>query len=229
MFNSNGLTGAEPPSTLQLLRSTVLALLAAIVILVTIVLPSEYGIDPTGVGQILGLKEMGEIKTQLAEEAEADQQQAPIAAPSAAPAPTSPAAIPAPKAPAAKPVPAAPAVKTAPAAAPRPAPPVAVWKDEMTFTLKPGQGAEIKLIMKKGAVAEFDWVVQGGVANYDLHGDGGGKSITYKKGRDVPGHKGELTADFTGNHGWFWRNRDKQDITIILRARGDYSEMKRVI
>ena len=34
--------------------------------------PSEYGIDPTGLGGLLGLAEMGEIKSQLAEEAEAD-------------------------------------------------------------------------------------------------------------------------------------------------------------
>ena len=33
------------------------------------VLPAEYGIDPTGVGRALGLTQMGEIKVQLAEEA----------------------------------------------------------------------------------------------------------------------------------------------------------------
>jgi hypothetical protein len=36
-------------------------------------MPSEYGIDPTGVGRLLGLKQMGEIKTQLAEEAATDK------------------------------------------------------------------------------------------------------------------------------------------------------------
>ena len=41
-------------------------------ILIAIVLPSEYAIDPTGIGRALGLTEMGEIKTQLAEEAAAD-------------------------------------------------------------------------------------------------------------------------------------------------------------
>lgn len=25
---------------------------------------------------------------------------------------------------------------------------------------------------------------------------------------------------------WFWRNRDKQDVTVTLYARGDYNEMK---
>ncbi|WP_241427577.1 HupE/UreJ family protein [Fertoeibacter niger] len=41
----------------------------------------------------------------------------------------------------------------------------------------------------------------------DTHGDGSGNSISYEKGRAVPADAGELTAAFTGNHGWFWRNR----------------------
>ena len=72
MFNSQAPAPGDLPSSKQLVKSTVIAAAAAAVILVTIVLPSEYGIDPTGTGQVLGLTEMGEIKTQLAEEAEAD-------------------------------------------------------------------------------------------------------------------------------------------------------------
>jgi hypothetical protein len=40
------------------------------ILLVTCVLPAEYGIDPTGVGRVLGLTQMGEVKMMLAEEAE---------------------------------------------------------------------------------------------------------------------------------------------------------------
>lgn len=63
MFNSQAPAPEDLPSSGQLLRSTVVA--AAAAILVTVVLPSEYGIDPTGVGSALGLTEMGEIKIQL--------------------------------------------------------------------------------------------------------------------------------------------------------------------
>lgn len=62
----------EPPSSRKLLRSTLLALAVATLLLVTVVLPAEYGIDPTGTGSILGLTRMGEIKTRLAKEAAAD-------------------------------------------------------------------------------------------------------------------------------------------------------------
>ena len=71
MYNSKPLN-TDLPSSRQLLRSTIIAFIVAVVLLVTVVLPSEYAIDPTGVGRMLGLTEMGEIKGQLAEEAAAD-------------------------------------------------------------------------------------------------------------------------------------------------------------
>lgn len=72
MYNVSKPTIDDLPTSKQLLRSTFIALVAAIAILVAIVLPSEYAIDPTGIGRALGLTEMGEIKKQLAEEAAAD-------------------------------------------------------------------------------------------------------------------------------------------------------------
>lgn len=64
---------SQLPTTTQLNRATGLAALIAGVILVTTVLPAEYGIDPTGIGQMLGLKEMGDVKeaAHLAEDAPA--------------------------------------------------------------------------------------------------------------------------------------------------------------
>ena len=72
-------TSVELPSSQQLLKSTCTAIVTAAVLLVTVVLPSEYAIDPTGIGRALGLSEMGEIKTQLAAEAEADLAATPAA------------------------------------------------------------------------------------------------------------------------------------------------------
>jgi hypothetical protein len=66
------LPSIEPASPRKLLRSTLIALAVAIFLLVTVVLPAEYGIDPTGAGRVLGLTRMGEIKTRLAKEAAAD-------------------------------------------------------------------------------------------------------------------------------------------------------------
>ncbi len=61
------------PGSRQLWRSTLIAALVAGALLVTVVLPAEYGIDPTRVGRVLGLTQMGEIKVRLAREAAADE------------------------------------------------------------------------------------------------------------------------------------------------------------
>ena len=60
---------AVAPTSRQLIRSTILAVVVAALLLVTCVLPAEYGVDPTGVGRLLGLTQMGEVKMALAEEA----------------------------------------------------------------------------------------------------------------------------------------------------------------
>ena len=215
MYNTPKPSVEDLPTSSQLIRSTGIAIAAAAVILVTVVMPAEYNVDPTGVGGVLGLTEMGEIKAQLAEEAEADrlmlEQEA--AEPQSSLSPgvldaifglfvgTAHA-------------------QDAPAAAP-------VWTDEITLTLEPGQGTEIKLVMQEGAVAQYDWAVTGGAVNFDTHGDGGGNEISYEKGRAVEADAGDLTAAFTGNHGWFWRNRGDAPVSMILRVAGAYTEVKR--
>ena len=53
----------------SLRRVSLMALAVAVVITVTVVLPAEYAIDPTGVGSRLGLTQMGRLKLELAKEA----------------------------------------------------------------------------------------------------------------------------------------------------------------
>ncbi len=209
MYNANKPTPEELPTSAQLLRSTLIAAAAAGALLVTVVLPAEYGVDPTRVGRILGLTTMGEIKSQLAEEAEMDAQ-APAASDQRSSLSDGILGF---------------FVGTAQAQEAGEA-----WSDEISFTLAPGEGAEWKLVMEEGAVAEYAWEAEGGVVNYDLHGDGDGdgdgQSVSYEKGRGQPADEGEVTAAFAGNHGWFWRNRDRGEVTVTLRLRGDYSELK---
>jgi hypothetical protein len=126
---------------------------------------------------------------------------------------------------------AAPDAQTAPAAADPVEAAVAEaatpeWRDEVSYTLNPGEGIEVKLAMEEGQVTRFFWTANGSVVNFDLHGDGGGQSISYEQGRAVPEASGDLTAAFTGNHGWFWRNRTEAPVTVTLRTSGDYAEMR---
>lgn len=227
-----------------LIRATLGSAAAALAILILFWLPSEYGVDPTGLGRAMGLTQMGEIKQHLY--AEAANEDAVLAAQAAAakvsadpallarigalekqvagiaaalrttPARPTAAAIVSP--------PVASPAAAAAAAAPKPTPPK--WRDEVRYTLEPTKGIEIKLVMAKGARAEFEWTANGSALNYDTHGDGGGQKISYEKGRGVPKQSGDLVAAFDGNHGWFWRNRTKAPVTLTLRTRGDYSRMK---
>lgn len=100
------------------------------------------------------------------------------------------------------------------------------WRDEVSYTLAPGEGIEVKLAMQEGQTARFFWTANGAVVNYDTHGDGSGQKVSYEQGRGVPEQEGELTAAFTGNHGWFWRNRTDAPVTVTLRTAGDYAELK---
>ncbi|MDU8928854.1 transmembrane anchor protein [Alisedimentitalea sp. MJ-SS2] len=204
MFNSKKPSLEELPTSAQLLKSTIIAAVSAVVILVTVVLPAEYGIDATGIGRALGLAEMGEIKSELAAEAEADRQ-----------------------------------METADDkqssllgdilgvfVGSAHAQEAEAWRDEVTFTLEPGASAEWKLVMTEGRVAQYRMIVDGGRVNFDLHGHGSGQSVTYEKGRGSTGSEGEILAGFDGEHGWFWRNRDKVNVTVTVQVRGEYAEFK---
>ena len=204
MYNTDLPNRAELPSSKKLLISTLIAIIVAAILLVTVVLPSEYGIDPTRIGSIFGLTQMGETKMRLAEEAKKDREAQPVQTTKVETKPTAPIA------------------QTETIASAK--------NDEMTVTLKPGEGVEIKLEMLKGAKAKFDWKATGGVVNYDLHGDGANKAfISYKKGTSVDSDSGEFAADFDGSHGWFWRNRTSSDVTITIKTNGEYKNIKRVV
>lgn len=225
MFNTKLPTLNELPSTAQLLRSTIIAAIIACVLLVTVVMPSEYAIDPTGVGRALGLTQMGEVKIQLAEEARADEAAAqtptPLPAENIAAAPAVPATTPATPA------------EVIPAPEQPAAPEQAALQHEMSITLSPNQGAEVKLEMKQGAKVNYSWTANGGVVNYDTHGDPYNAPRDfyhgYGKGRSTPEDTGVLEAAFDGKHGWFWRNRTSKPVTVTLRTQGDYISIKRVI
>lgn len=207
----------ELPSTRKLVRSTIIAAAIAVAILVAVVLPAEYGVDPTGVGRVLGLTGMGEIKSSLAKEAAlAEQQEARTAS-------ATPAMTPA-TAPTAATNTATPATSTAAAGA-------ASKTDETRIALNPGQGREIKLVMREGARVQYSWSTDRGVVNYDTHADSVNPRRDYHgyaKGVGVASDSGELAAAFDGSHGWFWRNRGKEPLTVTLKTTGEYSALKEV-
>lgn len=207
MYNTNGPSNAELPSTGRLVKSTILAALVAVAILVTAVLPAEYGVDPTGIGHVLGLKKMGEIKMSLAKEAAAERNQDTVISK--------------------QPVAATKEKVVLPASEPV-VPEVTFLNHEMKVTLVPDEGTEIKVTMAKGGKVQYTWWTDGGRANFDVHGDSKELDInyhSYSKGSEQKS-TGVLEAAFDGSHGWFWRNRTSKTITITLQTNGEYSNIK---
>lgn len=121
------------PTLPQLARATAIAVAASAAILVGAVLPAEYGIDPTGVGQALGLTAMNG-----GAQAQAEAVPAPAAATDAGPL----------------------AKTDAP-----------YRSDQLSVTLKPGEGAEIKAQMRKGERFVYSWTSEGGAVKSDMHGE----------------------------------------------------------
>jgi hypothetical protein len=192
MYNTDLPSRAELPSAGKLMRSTVVAALIAMALLVTTVLPAEYGIDPTGIGRVLGLTQMGKIKVFMSTVAEPERD----------------------------------------ASTPQEQQ-VSGQQHAMTVLLKPGKAAEIKLTMRKGAAVQYEWTAQGGVVDYDGHGDPidmpKGFYHGYGKGRGAASDTGTLQAAFDGTHGWFWRNRTQSEVIVTLKTNGDYKKIKRVL
>jgi hypothetical protein len=212
MHNTNIPPKSQLPSKKKLIRSTILAAFTAGVLLITIVMPAEYGVDPTGFGQASGLKAMGEIKRSLAQEASAEQMAAEAGAVTA---------------PTAEGQASVSLDAIVPASADKPAD---TYRDTMTVTLAPNEGAEIKVDMAKGETTSYVWWTDGGKANFDVHADSKALAIdyhNYSKGSEQR-KEGEITAAFDGSHGWFWRNRTRETLTVTLQTDGDYSAIKRV-
>jgi hypothetical protein len=187
-------------SSKKLLASTGVALAAAGVLLVTAVLPAEYGIDPIGVGAALGIKGMS---------AEADEE----------------------------PVDASIASEPAAEQTEEMGESSAVWKsaaayrsDELSLTLAPNEGAEIKALMKTGERFVFSWEATG-LVNFDMHGEvAGAKSnefTSHWKGRQEQSGHGAFVAPFDGTHGWYWRNRGVKPVTVVVKTSGFYEKLYR--
>lgn len=180
------------PSLPQLGKATAIAAAVAALILVTAVLPAEYGIDPSGIGKALGLAQMNSGAKKPAE-------LAPATAVGTA----------------------ATLVKTD----------QALRNDEMTLTLQPGEGAEVKAQIRKGQQFVFSWTTDGGQVKSDMHGEPlnakPNEFTTYWKVPQQSSAQGVFVAPFDGIHGWFWRNKGDKPVTIKVKVSGFHEKLYR--
>lgn len=225
----------------SLLISTFSAISLAAIILLTVVWPAEYGIDPTGIGKALGV-------TALAPQQQIDQveeiyvenealipvetgkheaTQQPVVAAIAPPDPeaTIIVQIREPETPKIainnKTI-----VKTKPkASTAEPKKVSSKWLNTVVIIVPAGLGLEYKFTMKKNAKLIYSWASNGTKLYYDFHGEPSGDKTGYFKSYQIKtanSSKGELIAPFTGVHGWYWENNTKSAVKVTLKTKGKY-------
>lgn len=200
-----------PPSGARLVKATAVAAAVAAVLLITIVLPAEYGVDPTGVGGALGLNVL----------AEADE--------------STPAAVaPQPAAPSTNTDRADTALEARAVAAFGRDPGQAfdagavseragtLREHEFIVELQPGKGAEVKARLAAGEGLVYAWSATGDVA-LDMHGeapDANGTWTTYAAAPSQRAASGTFIAPFDGAHGWYWKNEGDVPVSVTIKTIG---------
>ncbi len=183
-------------------KAAMWAMVIAAALLVTVVMPAEYGIDWTGTGRLLGLTKMGEQKVAAEKAVE----------------------LPAPAVPTAAKGTAAPARYAA--ASTRP-----LRVDSIVVTLPPKGEVEYKTVLGEGESLVYEWDAGAAAVNFDFHGEPAagpqGAFLSFDKGTGAKG-AGTLTAPFAGTHGWYWQNPTAATVVIKLKASGFHSELKRM-
>lgn len=199
-------------STATLVKASIGASVIAALVLITAILPAEYNIDPTGIGQKLGLTKLartasaavapsdGEAlvsddNTQMSETViDFGQSATPANAPS-----------------------------VAEIAAKRQTP--GVRSDTVKIDIPPGKGLEYKLLMDEFVHLEYEWSTDGEALYFDFHGEPKGDTTGYFESFAITTSdkmKGSLNTPFAGSHGWYWKNKTDAVITVTLSTTGDY-------
>ena len=168
----------ELPGLRQLQLASIAAIVVVALLLVTVILPAERGIDVTGIGSKLNLTRIGLLKTAMS---------APEAPHSGRP----------------------------------------QNSNEMSITIAAGQGMEIKMNMQKGFEATYSWQASGELF-HDTHGDiydNEDVFISYSSAESVSSDSGTIIAPFGGTHGWYWKNRGDEPVTVTVKTQGEYLEI----
>ncbi len=168
---------ATLPTLGQLHRASAGAIVMGAVLAVTTILPAEWGIDPTGVGNALGLTAMGRLKTADAAPASVSED-------------------------------------------------YARRSDTVVLTLRPNEGTEVKASLRKGDTLDYSWKTSGGEPLFfDFHG------VPARAASDVftsfekatrEADEGTFEAPFEGTHGWYWKNKTTEPVSLTVTVDGVY-------
>lgn len=201
---------AESPthSATRALRGLVVAIVVALALLFTVVLPAERGFDPTGIGRKLGLMAMSDQRAaataSISDVIGGNDNLKATGASAMDP-------LPLPN----------PAVSQLEAAAPH--------TETIEVTLGFDEKTEIKAQLDKAKVIVYDWSVEGGQVYVDFHGHDPSKGdaywVRYEEADGITHRSGSLVAPFSGEHGWYWLNVSDKPVKIRLTVTGYQNKM----
>lgn len=187
------------PSLPQLWKATGVALLMALTILITAVLPAEHGIDPTGIGRKLGLGKLAASTTldpvavtplPLANASDASATPAQSVVKSSVPFRSGEMALTLPPGEGAE-------IKAV------------MEKGDQFFFAWHAEGK-----------VDFDMHGEARNARSD-------EFTSYWKGTMQTDGHGSFTALFDGTHGWYWHNWGNQPVTVRVKVSGFYEKLYR--
>lgn len=191
------------PAKAQLVKQTLAALLVAGIVLVVVVLPVEFQRDPTGLGKVLGLTGLTSPKDQAVAQLQTQGE-----AQSQANTPASGEII---------------SISSAGGE---------YWQtntipqsNQMTLTLLPSKGLEVKAMMQEGQRFIYHWKTSGGVLDFDMHGEellAVEDFTSFWEAKGYASAQGGFTAPFDGSHGWYWYNPGHKTVTLTLNIQGFY-------
>ena len=198
----------KPESNKRLIVSVAVAATAGVLLLVTIVLPAEYGVDPLGVGGLLGLNAMNAEPTRTIEITDIIGGNEELIA-----------------------------VEIPDFGEPVPLPNPAIHQDEttppqtrtLTISIGPEQETEIKTVLGEGKMILYSWEVDRGDIYSDFHGHspelGTDFWVRYEEHQEGAGNDGSLVAPFEGEHGWYWLNYHEYPVEVPLTVNGYFQDI----
>ena len=197
----------------QLLKSLIIALIIGAIVLLTAVLPAEYGLDPLGTGKLFGFSKLyqgnekienNEIYSSLNfKKIKIGKLGSPLSVPK-------------------------------PSEADNPPPEVQYPQREDTIevVVPAEKGIEYKFKSLKYGSTKYEWATDEGIVYIDFHGEvkqeNPPKNVFYESYTLAYSNNmaGTLTAPFEGKHGWYFRNETKEDIIVTIRLNGNYELFK---
>lgn len=210
MSDDNSNHEIEAPSATNLLKATIATIIGAIILLVLVVLPAEYGVDPTGFGELTGLNTLsGEAyeTIEIIDIIGGNEVMREVEIPMFG--------------------------------EPTPLPNPSVFQDQeqeaktisMAIELGAFEQTEIKTVLDEGKVIVYSWQVAGDKDVYfDFHGHeesfGPDFYVRYKERQEgLNKSSGSLTAPFYGEHGWLFLNINEEPVSITLNIIGYYNDI----